>query len=99
MQETWPKFKNMQFWDACAKHVAKHSHCLLSTSYAMRSKVINHLCKQFSSVGKAGEYYQVDYEESACFPSKESNVDETIPTPWETSGECLRVASHLLNYH
>ena len=27
VQETWPKFKNKEFWNASAKHVAKHSHC------------------------------------------------------------------------
>lgn len=32
------------------------------------------------------------YEESVSFTNKEGNVDATIPTPWETSGECLRVA-------
>ena len=58
----------------------------------MRSKVINNLCKQFSSVEKEEEYYEVHYEESVSFTSKEGNDDATIPTPWETSGECLRVA-------
>ena len=58
----------------------------------MWSNVINHLCKQFSNVGKAEEYYEVDYEEHVSFTSKEGNVYTTIPTPWETSGECLRVA-------
>ena len=92
MQETWPKFKNKEFWNASAKHVAKHSHCSLRTGNAMRSKVINNLCKQFSNVEKEEEFYEVNYEESVCFTSKEGNVDATIPTPWEASGECLRVA-------
>ena len=47
----------------------------------MRSKVINNLCKQFSNVEKAEEYYEVDYDESVSFTSKEGNVDATIPTP------------------
>ena len=41
---------------------------------------------------KEEEYYEVHYEESVSFTSKEGNEDATIPTPWETSGECLRVA-------
>ena len=43
-------------------------------------------------MGKAERYYEVDYEESLSFRSKVGNVDATIPTPWETSGECLKVA-------
>ena len=58
----------------------------------MWSKVINNLCKQFSNVEKAEEYYEVDYDESVSFTSKEDNVNATILTPWKTSGECLKVA-------
>ena len=43
-------------------------------------------------MGKVKGYYEVDYEESVSFTSKEDNVDATILTPWKTSGECLKVA-------
>ena len=48
INETWPKFKNQDFWNGCAQYVSAHAQCSLRFGVAMRSKVTNYL--KFSKI-------------------------------------------------
>ena len=92
INETWPKFKNHDFWNACAQYVSAHAQCSLRSGVAMRSKVTNYLSKNFSGVKEAEKYFNIDYEKHVHDGNRETNVSETSRATPQTNVELLQIA-------
>ncbi len=88
---TWPKHKDESFWTSCAAYVADKTQKEQRAPSAMRSRVSKFLALNFSSIDKAEEFFNIDYESDFVTPKKSESIKQEFSSPSESISECLKI--------